>query len=253
MTETIDLGADIGESSGETRVGNDEELVPYLSSASIACGFHGGDPSIMGRSVRLCLRHAVAIGAHPSFADREGFGRRHIDMSSEDIQRLVLYQVGALDAIVRAEGGRMRHVKPHGALYNVAAADRAVADAIAAAVRDFDPQLALVGLAGSQLIAAAEAAGLRTIAEGFADRRYLATGMLAPREVTGATIDEPRHCVGQVLDMLLRRRVQSIEGTRVKVEVQSVCLHGDGENALRFARALVEAFAENGIELRRSD
>ena len=248
MRSEIDLNADIGECVGEAN--HDAELVPLLSSASIACGFHAGDPGSMAQSVALCRRHGVAIGAHPSYPDREGFGRRAIPLSGEEIYHAVLYQVGALAAIARAQQLRLAHVKPHGALYNRAAVERPVADAIARAVRDVDPALALLGPANSALPDAARALGLRAVAEGFADRRYTADGLLLPRTHADALIADAAQAEAQVLAMVRERRVSAVGGSAVAMDIDTVCLHGDGAHALAFARRLREALARAAITVR---
>ena len=187
--KSIDLNCDLGESFGAWRMGDDAALLPLISSANIACGFHGGDPQIMARTVALAIEHDVAIGAHVSLPDLQGFGRREMRISTGEAHAMTLYQLGALHAFTRAAGTRLTHVKPHGALYNMAARDRALADAIADAVHQFDPTMRLVGLAGSALIDAGRTAGLSVAAEGFADRRYRADGSLQPRDESGAVID----------------------------------------------------------------
>lgn len=248
MRSEIDLNADIGECIGEAN--HDAELVPLLSSASIACGFHAGDPDSMAQSVALCRRHGVAIGAHPSYPDREGFGRRAMPLSTEAIYHAVLYQVGALAAIAQAQQLRLAHVKPHGALYNRAAVERPVADAIAHAVRDADPALALIGLANSALPDAARALGLRAVAEGFADRRYTAAGLLLARAHADALIEDAAEAEAQALAMVCRGHVRGAGAESVAVAVDTVCLHGDGAQALAFAHRLRQALAREAVTVR---
>ncbi|WP_105635864.1 5-oxoprolinase subunit PxpA [Cronobacter dublinensis] len=240
----IDLNADLGEGCG-----NDALLMPLISSANIACGFHAGDAQTMRESVRLALAHGVAIGAHPGFADRENFGRTAMQLPPEAIYAETLYQVGALAAIARAEGGRLTHVKPHGMLYNQAAKDAALADAIARAVKDFDAALLLVGLAGSELIRAGARHQLVTREEVFADRGYLADGSLVPRSEPGALIEDDDEAVSRTLSMVLEGRVRSREGAWAAVNAQTVCLHGDGAHALAFARRLRDAFDARQIPI----
>lgn len=249
MSTVIDLNADIGESHGLWRMGDDAALVPLVSSANIACGFHAGDPRVMADSVALCLRHGVNIGAHPSLPDREGFGRRHMDLSLGEIYHGVLYQVGALAGLARVQRAVLRHVKPHGALYNKAATDRAVADAIARAVHDFDPRLALVGLARSQLIEAGRAAGLRTIAEGFVDRRYTGAALLVSRADPRALIADIDEAERQALRICLDAQVACIDGTVLPLDVDTLCVHGDGPNALAFATRLRERLLARGVRI----
>ncbi|MEB7542318.1 5-oxoprolinase subunit PxpA [Enterobacter huaxiensis] len=238
----IDLNADLGEGGSA-----DAELMTLVSSVNIACGFHAGDAHTMLTSVRNAVKNGVAIGAHPSFPDRENFGRTAMDLPPETVYAQVLYQIGALDAIVRAENGVLRHVKPHGMLYNQAAKDPALADAIARAVRDCNPALILVGLAGSELIRAGERLGLTTRQEVFADRGYLTDGSLVPRTQPGALITDEERALAQTLEMVRSGHVTAIDGTSAAVKADTVCLHGDGEHALQFARRLRAAFAEQGI------
>ncbi|MBB6113212.1 UPF0271 protein [Rahnella inusitata] len=240
----VDLNADLGEGCV-----NDEALLQRVSSANIACGFHAGDALTMQQSVRLAMKYGVAIGAHPSFPDRENFGRSAMQLPPETVYAQVVYQLGALAAITRAEGGKMIHVKPHGMLYNQAATDAVLADAIARAVFDVDPTLRLVGLAGSELIRAGERAGLQTRQEVFADRRYQRNGALVPRSQPDAMIDSDQQALEQTLTMVQQQKVLSREGVWVPVKADTVCLHGDGEHALTFAMRLREAFDEQGIEI----
>ena len=238
----IDLNADLGEGGSA-----DAELMTLVSSVNIACGFHAGDAQTMLTSVRNAIKNGVAIGAHPGFPDRENFGRTAMVLPSETVYAQTLYQTGALEAIVRAQQGVLRHVKPHGMLYNQAAKDPVLADAIARAVRDCDPQLILVGLAGSELIRAGQRLGLATRQEVFADRGYQADGSLVPRTQPGALITDEEQALAQTLEMVRTGQVIAIDGTSAKVQADTVCLHGDGEHALRFARRLRAAFAEHGI------
>ena len=238
----IDLNADVGEGCN-----SDAELLTLVSSANIACGFHAGDALMMLACVRESIKNGVAGGAHPSFPDRDNFGRTAMQLPPETVYAQTLYQVGALAAIVQAEGGLLRHVKPHGMLYNQAATDSVLADAIARAVLAVNPALILVGLAGSELIRAGERLGLPTRQEVFADRGYQASGQLVPRSQPGALIANEEQALAQTLEMIQRGRVRSIEGQWTSVNAQTVCLHGDGEHALAFARRLRAAFAAQGI------
>ncbi|MFD3228289.1 5-oxoprolinase subunit PxpA [Rahnella aceris] len=240
----VDLNADLGEGCG-----NDEALLQLVSSANIACGFHAGDAQTMQQSVRRALKYGVAIGAHPSFPDRENFGRTAMQLPAETVYTQVVYQLGALAAITRAEGGHMVHVKPHGMLYNQAATDAVLADAIARAVHAVDPALRLVGLAGSELIRAGERLGLQTRQEVFADRRYQNNGSLVPRTQPDAMIESDELALDQTLSMIQQQKVLSREGVWVPVNAETVCLHGDGEHALTFARRLRHAFAEQDIQI----
>lgn len=238
----IDVNADLGEGCA-----NDAALLKLVSSANIACGFHAGDAQTMLTCVREALRNGVAVGAHPSFPDRENFGRTAMQLPADIVYAQVLYQIGALSAMVRAEGGKLQHVKPHGMLYNQAADDAQLADAIAGAVHDVDPALILVGLAGSELIRAGNNWGLITRQEVFADRGYRRDGRLVPRSEPGALIDDDNVALAQTLEMVLEGRVKSIDGDYAPVQAQTVCLHGDGEHALLFARRLHAAFAQRGV------
>ncbi len=238
----VDLNADLGEGCG-----SDAALLQLVSSANIACGFHAGDAQTMRECVREALKNGVAVGAHPSFPDRDNFGRTAMLLPPETVYAQTLYQCGALAAIVRAEGGRMQHVKPHGMLYNQSAVDPQLADAIARAVCDCDPALILVGLAGSELIRAAKRVNIAPREEVFADRGYQDDGTLVPRSQPGALIADEEIALAQTLEMVLSGKVKSVNGHDVALRAQTVCLHGDGEHALAFARRLREAFDQRGI------
>lgn len=241
----VDLNADLGEGAPD-----DAALLDLVTSANIACGWHAGDARLMLATVRAALARGVALGAHPSYPDRDNFGRTPMHLPPEAVHADVVYQVGALAALVRAAGGRLHHVKPHGALYNQAARDAALADAIAHAVRDVDPGLALYGLAGSELLRAAERAGLRPVAEVFADRGYQADGSLVPRGHPGAMVDDTGEAVARSLRMVQQGVVQAVTGEPVPLQADTICLHGDGPHALRFARALRAALTHAGVLLR---
>jgi UPF0271 protein len=240
----VDLNADLGEGAPD-----DAELLTLVTSANIACGGHAGDARLMQATVRAALARGVAVGAHPSYVDREHFGRREMQLAPDDVRAEVLCQVGALNALVRAEGGRLHHVKPHGALYNQAARDPVLADAIASAVRAIDPGLALYGLSGGELLRAAERAGLRAVAEVFADRGYQADGSLVPRQQPGALIEDVDDAVARTLRMVREGVVQAVSGETVPLRAETICLHGDGPKALAFARALHAALREAGVQL----
>lgn len=240
----VDLNADLGEGAPD-----DAELLTLVTSANIACGGHAGDARLMQATVRAALARGVAVGAHPSYVDREHFGRREMQLAPDDVRAEVLCQVGALNALVRAEGGRLHHVKPHGALYNQAARDPVLADAIASAVRAIDPGLALYGLSGGELLRAAERAGLRAVAEVFADRGYQADGSLVPRQQPGALIEDVNDAVARTLRMVREGVVQAVSGETVPLQAETICLHGDGSQALAFARALHAALREAGVQL----
>jgi len=244
--KTIDLNCDMGESFGAWTMGQDAEVLEFVSSANIACGFHAGDPLTMRRTVAAAAARSVAIGAHPSLPDLAGFGRREMRVSSDDAYALTLYQVGALDAMARAAGANLSHVKPHGALYNMAAKDRALAEAIAAAVRDFDAALILVGLAGSELPRAGEVAGLNVAHEAFADRRYEADASLMARSKAGAVIDDIDTAVAQAIAIATQGEADSPNG-KVRIRADTICVHGDRPDAALFARRLRHELEAAGI------
>ncbi|SFM16189.1 5-oxoprolinase subunit PxpA [Variovorax sp. OV329] len=241
----IDLNADLGEGAG-----SDEALLGLVSSANIACGWHAGDAKTMQQCVRWALEHGVAIGAHPSFPDRENFGRSTMHLPPEEITANVLYQIGALAAIVKAEGGTLSHVKPHGQLYNQAVKEPELAEAIVDAVRRFDPSLKFFGLAGSGMIDAAVRAGLTPVEEVFADRGYMPDGSLVPRSQPGALIEDEEDSLAQTLSLVRDHQVRAIDGSTVSVNAQSVCLHGDGAHALAFARRIRDRLTAEGIAIR---
>ena len=245
MSETIDLNCDLGEGAG-----HDEELMPLITSASIACGAHAGDAVTMRATVRLALRHGVAIGAHPGFADREYFGRRELSLSPAEIVQLVRAQIEALRGIAKEEGAVVTYVKPHGALYNLAARDTMVAAAIAEAVAGVDAGLALYGLAGSASLDAGRTRGLRAVAEVFADRTYQADGSLTPRSRSDALIRDEETAVSQVWRMVREGRVRAKDGADGPIKADTVCLHGDGAEAVGFARRLRQALCHGGVRLR---
>lgn len=240
----IDLNADIGEGCA-----GEHELLPWVTSVNIACGFHAGDATSMLTSIRQALAAGVAIGAHPSFPDRENFGRRAMQLPAETVYAQIIYQTGALKALIESTGGRLVHVKPHGMLYNQAARDSQLAEAVARAVKAVDPALMLVGLAGSESVRAGQRLGLVTREEVFADRGYQDDGSLVPRDRPGALIGNEALAIEQTLSMVQRGEVQSISGKWVAVRAESVCLHGDGNHALNFARRLRQAFSQHQIEV----
>ena len=247
MNRHVDLNCDMGESFGPWRLGQDEALLDQVSSANIACGWHAGDPATMARTVQAALARGVALGAHPGLPDLQGFGRRELALSADEARGLTLHQVGALDAFARAAGGRLRHVKPHGALYNMAARDPRLAAAVAGAVRDFDPGLVLVGLSGSELIKAGRDAGLACASEVFADRGYEPDGSLTPRGRPGAMIEDEAQAVARVLRMVLEGKVAGRDGADLAIRADTVCIHGDQPQALAFARRLRAALEGAGV------
>jgi UPF0271 protein len=246
----VDLNGDVGESFGAYRMGLDELLIPNLSSANVACGFHAGDPSVMRATVVLAHAHGLAVGAHPGFPDLLGFGRRNIGATPQEVEDYVTYQIGALAAIAASEGVRLRHVKPHGALYNMAAVDPALADAVARATAAVDPRLALFGLSGSELVASARRHGLRGVSEAFADRAYRRDGSLVPRGTPGAVLQDPAAIVARAVTMAKTQSVVADDGTSVSLVADSICVHGDTPGAGELARAMRVAFAEAGVDVR---
>jgi UPF0271 protein len=251
MAAAIDLNADVGESFGAWTMGADEPLLACLTSVNIACGFHAGDPRVMDRTVELAARAGLAIGAHPGYWDLRGFGRRAIAADPAEVEADVLYQVGALAAFALAHDARLVHVKPHGALYNQAAQDAALARAIARGVARAGGGLVLVGLAGSSAMrAAADAEGLRFAAEAFADRRYNADGTLLSRRLPGALIVDPEAAAAQALHIARDGRVVAADGREVAIEAQTLCLHGDTPGALANAQAVRGALDAAGIAVR---
>ena len=248
----IDLNADLGESFGEWRLGDDEAMLGVVSSANVACGFHAGDPAGIRRTVRAAIATGVAVGAHPGYRDLAGFGRRAMDVASDELEADVLYQLGALRGIARSEGGDLAYVKPHGALYNTIARDRRQADAVLAAVAAFDPALPLVVLAGSPLVDWAHEAGLQTIEEAFVDRAYLPDGGLVPRRDPRAVIHDPDVAAARIVRMVAKGIVEAVDGSLVRIAARSVCVHGDSPAAVEMARTTRRALEAAGIRVRAS-
>ncbi|QNN44687.1 LamB/YcsF family protein [Pedobacter roseus] len=246
----IDLNCDMGEAYGNYAMPNDDRLMDYISSANIACGFHAGDPAVMQQTVALAIKKGVAIGAHPGLPDLQGFGRREMKITATEAYQLTLYQIGALSAFVIAAGGKLNHVKAHGALYNMAAKDATLAKAIVQAVYDFDPDLMLYALAGSKMITEAKEKGIVTASEVFADRTYQDDGTLTPRSNHNAMVTSEEDAINQVLNFALKQEVNSITGNRIKVVAETVCLHGDGEHALAFAKLIAERLKKEGISIK---
>jgi len=239
----------MGESFGRWKLGADAAVMSHISSANIACGAHAGDPAVMRRTLRLATAHGVACGAHPGFADLAGFGRREIPITPSEATDLVLWQLGALAAIARSEGVQLRHVKPHGALYNMAARDAALGVAIARAVEQFDRGLVLFGLAGSSMLDAGRAAGLTVAAEGFADRAYEPDGSLTPRSVQGAVIHDLALVVERAVRMITESRVIARDGSAIPLHVDTICVHGDTPGAADLGRALRQGLEAAGVQV----
>lgn len=244
---TIDLNCDLGESFGAYTIGNDEAILPYVTSANIACGFHAGDPSVMQRTVELALRENVAIGAHPGLPDLSGFGRRNMAISAREAFDITLYQIGALSAFCQALGVPLHHVKPHGALYNMAAVNTKLAEGIAEAVYTIGKEVILYGLAGSALVAAGKRLGLSTANEVFADRTYEKDGTLTPRTIKGSVIHDTQQAINQVITMIKEGKVHTRQGEQIKIEADTVCIHGDGPNAIVFAKSIHHQLKEERI------
>jgi 5-oxoprolinase (ATP-hydrolysing) subunit A len=244
---TVDLNADLGEGFGVWRLGDDDALLEVVTSANVACGFHAGDPSTMRRVCRRAVQAGVAVGAQVSYRDLAGFGRRFVDVEPSVLADDVMYQIAALDGVARASGGRVRYVKPHGALYNAVVAHEAQAAAVVAAVRDLDPSLPVLGLPGSALLRAAADAGLRTVAEGFADRGYTPHGTLVPRREPGALVHDPAEVAARAVRMAAEGVVEAVDGGVVRMAVESVCVHGDTPGAAALARAVRTALAAAGL------
>ena len=241
----IDLNCDIGESFGQYKLGDDESVMPFITSANIACGFHAGDPLVMQKTIRLAKKYGAAIGAHPGWPDLQGFGRREMNLSAEETEAFVLYQIGALAAFAKSEGAELRHVKPHGALYNQAAKDRALADSIVRAVKNFDRNLILVGLAGSALVASGLDLGLRVANEAFPDRRYNSDGTLASRKQPNAILESPDEVAAHAIS--LAKEGIDFSGKRVKVD--TLCLHGDNIHAAENAKLVRVALEKENIQV----
>ena len=247
--DKVDLNCDMGESFGNYTCGMDGDIAEYISSANAACGFHAGDPLVMEKTVSLCKDKGVAIGAHPGFPDLVGFGRRQLQTSPAELRSMVMYQVGALKTFCEAEGIKLQHVKPHGAMYNMAAKDEKLAHAIAEGIYEVDPGLTLLGLANSFLISAAKETGLKAANEVFADRAYNSDGTLVKRGLEGAVITDENIAISRVLQMVKKGTVVAIDGKEIEVCADSVCLHGDGKKAVLFAKELREHLEAEGVEV----
>jgi len=245
--KTIDLNCDMGESYGAWKMGADAEVMPHISSANIACGFHGGDPATIRKTVRLALDNGVAIGAHPSLPDIQGFGRRPMKISPQDMYDLVVYQAGAVEAFARAAGAKLHHIKCHGALYNMAAGDEGLSEAMVRAAKDLGAMLYV--LSNSKNFQIAKKQGIPVCGEVFADRGYSDDGSLAPRDKPGGMIEDAAQAVKQALSMIEEGTVVSLNGKRVPVAADTLCIHGDQPGAALFAKALRQAFSERKISV----
>lgn len=244
---TIDLNSDLGESFGAFAIGHDQELFPLISSANVACGFHGGDPRTLERTVAACQAHNVGIGAHPGFPDLVGFGRRVMAATPDEVRTDTLYQLGAIDAFCRAAGVTMQHVKPHGALSNASMHDEGFARAIATAIRSFNPDLLIFAMPGSALLAAAEAAGLRIAREAFADRAYNADGSLVSRRLPGAMITDPELAARRMVQLVTEGTIETIDGQQIPLQAETICTHSDTPGAVAIVTAVRQALEAAGV------
>lgn len=247
---TIDLNCDLGESFGIYHLGDDAHVIPHITSANIACGFHASDPVVMKQTLELALQHQVRIGAHPGFPDLVGFGRREMQLKPEEIKALVQYQIGALMAFCMANKVCMQHVKPHGALYNMACKDEKIARAICEGIYEVDPKLFLLAQSHSKMISEAQKIGLKTVNEVFADRAYEEDGTLVSRSKEGAMITDINQAISQVISMVKEGKVKTIHGTWIDIKADSVCVHGDGAQALAFVTKLNEALIQEDIKIK---
>lgn len=246
---SVDLNCDLGESFGSYKLGMDEEVLPLISSANIACGFHASDPLVMQKTVRMAVGCGVGIGAHPGFHDLAGFGRRNLAVSPAEAKADVTYQLGALYGFCKSNGVSIQHVKPHGALYNMAGKDYALAKAICEAVYEFDPNIILLGLTGSEMIRAAQDMGLKCANEFFADRAYEEDGSLVNRRKEGAMITDEHLAIDRVIRVIKEQKVQTITGKDISLKIDSVCVHGDGVKALQFVKMIRDRLREEGIAI----
>jgi UPF0271 protein len=246
---TIDINCDLGESFGIYKIGNDELVMPYVTSANIACGFHAGDPQTIMKTIISAIKNGVSIGAHPGYHDLEGFGRRPMKLSHEELRSSIIYQVGAVKCMTEVSGGKLRHVKPHGALYNAASVDFDLAMVIALAVKDIDSSLILFGMAGSEVENAARIAGIAWASEFFADRAYNDDGSLVSRNIPGAVLHNTIQVVDRTVKMIKERVVETITGRTIPVQADTICIHGDGEMVSEYVKSLTVRFSEEGIRL----
>ena len=246
----VDLNCDLGESFGAYKIGMDEKIIPLISSANIACGFHASDPLVMEKTTALATANGIGMGAHPGFPDLQGFGRREMKLSSAEVKALIIYQIGALSAFVKAKGKTLQHVKPHGALYNMAGKDEKLAMAICEGIRAVDENLIVLGQSGSRMEAAANSLGLPFAREVFADRAYEEDGSLVARSKEGAMIEDEEEAVSRVIRMIKEGKVKAVTGKDIPIKADSVCVHGDGEKALKFVEKIREALIKEGIEIK---
>lgn len=245
----IDLNCDLGEAFGNYSFGGDAQIIPHITSANIACGFHAGDPDVMNETIKHAKEHGIGIGAHPGLPDIQGFGRRKMDLTPQEVYDIVVYQLGALNGFCRIHDVKLNHVKPHGALYQMGARDAAIAKAIAQAVYDFDSSLIYVGLSNTLLISEAKAVGLTTASEVFADRRYEDDGQLVSRKESDAVITDTEQAIEQVVMMVKSQKVVSKNNKEIDIEADTICVHGDGAHAVEFVSQIKERLTKEGISI----
>jgi len=248
---SVDLNADLGESFGNYTIGNDSILMDWVTSANIACGFHAGDPVVIARTVRTAIKKGIAIGAHPGYPDMQGFGRRSMKMSPEEVYDYLLFQVGALKAIAESEGGKLSHVKAHGALYNDAVRDAGLAEAITGACKAIDSSLIIYGLPNSEIENQAIKKGMRFALEAFADRAYYRDGTLVPRNLDGSVITGKKEVAERVAEMVISNHINTYDGGSLIIKPDTICLHGDNLHALDIAREIYTRLTESGVEIKR--
>lgn len=246
----IDLNCDLGESFGNYKIGMDEEVIPLISSANVACGYHASDPVVMQKTIAMTKKFGTAVGAHPGFPDLMGFGRRNLSVSPAEAKAYTLYQLGALEAFCRTQGVKMQHVKPHGALYNMAAKDYDLACGICEAIYEFDKDLIVLALSGGELVRAGQDIGLRTALEFFSDRAYEEDGTLVNRRKEGAVITDEDEAIARVVRMIKENKVTAITGKDISIKADSVCVHGDGVKALEFVKKIREKLTEEQIAIK---
>lgn len=245
----VDLNCDLGESFGNYNIGNDQNIIPVITSANIACGFHAGDSQVMNNTVKLAKENNIGIGAHPGLPDLQGFGRRNMDLSPREIYDIMIYQLGAMSGFCAIHKTKLNHVKPHGALYQMGARDEEIAQAIAQAVYDFNPSLIFVGLSNTLLISKAKELGLQTASEVFADRRYEANGQLVSRKESDALITDTEEAIAQVISMVKNQQVTAKSGEQISIQSDTICVHGDGAHAYEFVSQIRERLSKEGISI----
>lgn len=245
----VDLNCDLGEAFGNYSFGGDEQIIPLITSANVACGFHASDQHVMNQTIKRAKEHNIGIGAHPGLPDLQGFGRRNMDLSPDEIYDIVIYQLGALSGFCKIHNVKINHVKPHGALYQMGARDKDIAHAIAQAVYDFDESLYYVGLSNTLLISEAKKIGLKTASEVFADRRYEDDGQLVSRKADDALITDTKEAIAQVVKMVKSKSVITKNNREIDIEADTICVHGDGAHALEFVSEIKERLSKEGVSI----